>query len=529
MPVLEAKSLTKVFPGVVALDKVDVAFEAGTIHCVVGENGAGKSTLIKCLTGVYEPDEGHVLMGGRPMAAGEGLLMAKVAYVPQEIDLFGYMSVAENLFLPYNQSYFRGLVSQRRVEDRARPLLAKFGVKVEPDELVRDIPISYQQLLQVARATVNEDYEAIVLDEPTTSLTTDDAVLLFDIIRVIKDEGKAVIFISHKLDEIFQLGDEITVMREGRTTGHGRVGDLDIPKVITLMTGRSIDQNETFLSRAEPGETLLEVENLTGERFTDISFRLRAGEILGFYGLVGAGRSELMQAVFGYLPVYAGQVSVQGRVLRLGDTSHSVKRGLAYLPEERKKYGILPLLSVTENVAIAVLDKISSFFGISAAKEAAMADEVIASYDVKTPDAARPIRFLSGGNQQKVIIGRAMMAEPAILVFDEPTKGVDVAAKTEIYRVMRRLAEERGVGIILISSEMDEVRKCANRLLVLYDGRLVGEFGPEASRGEVMAAVIGVGRRPSSPERAHPDTPPNPPPGASAAAAGGPGQSPRET
>ena len=494
MPILEAKSLTKVFPGVMALDAVNVAFERGEIHCLVGENGAGKSTLIKCLTGVYEPDEGQVLVDGQALAPSSKALMRKVAYVPQEIDLFGHMSVAENLFLPYDQSYFRGLISQRKVEERARPLLAKFGIKVEPHELVKDIPISSQQLLQVARATVNEEYEAILLDEPTTSLTTDDTRLLFDIIRVLKSEGKAVIFISHKLDEVFALGDEITVMRNGRTVASSPISKIGIPAVITLMTGRAIDQNETFLSRADPGEVLLRVEHLTGERFTDISFELRAGEILGFYGLVGAGRSELMQAVFGYLPAYKGSAALKGAAIKLGDTSHAVKRGLVYLPEERKKYGILPLLSITENVSIAVLDKISTAFGVSAGKEAALADEVIRAYDVKTPDASKPIRFLSGGNQQKVIIGRAMMTEPAVLVFDEPTKGIDVGTKTEIYRMMRELAEERGVGIILISSEMEEVRKCANRLIILYDGRLVGEFGPEDSKDDILAAVIGVSR-----------------------------------
>jgi ribose transport system ATP-binding protein len=493
MPILEARDLTKVFPGVTALDSVNVAFEPGRIHCVVGENGAGKSTLIKCLTGVYEPDGGQVLIEGRRLAPGDLALAGRVAYVPQEIDLFGHMSVAENLFLPYDQSYFRGLVSQRRIEERARPLLAKFGIRVEPDELVKDIPISSQQLLQVARATVKEDCEAIVLDEPTTSLTNDDARLLFDIIRVIKGEGKAVVFISHKLEEVFALGDEITVMRNGRTVATSPIGAVDIPAVITMMTGRAIDQNETFISRAEPGEVLLEVDHLTGERFTDISFRLRAGEILGFYGLVGAGRSELMQAVFGYLPVYAGSAALAGRPMRLGDTSHAVRRGLVYLPEERKRYGILPLLSVTENVSIAVLDKISSIFGISARKEAAMAAEVVAAYDVKTPDASKPIRFLSGGNQQKVIIGRSMLVEPAVLVFDEPTKGIDVGTKTEIYRMMRSLAEDKGIGLILISSEMEEVRKCANRLIVLYNGRLAGEFEPGASKDDIMAAVIGVG------------------------------------
>jgi ribose transport system ATP-binding protein len=492
MPVLEARDITKVFPGVVALDRVNVSFEAGRIHCLVGENGAGKSTLIKCLTGVYQPEEGGILIGARKAGPNAAHLFKRIAYVPQEIDLFGHMSVAENLLLPYDRAHFKGLISQRRIEARARPILERFRIRVSPDELVKDIPISSQQLLQVARATVNEGCEAIMLDEPTTSLTTGDARLLFDIIRVIKAEGKAVIFISHKLDEIFALGDELTVLRNGRAVASGSVAGATVASVITQMTGRAIDQDESFLSRREPGETLLEVEGLTGARFTGVSFRLRAGEILGFYGLVGAGRSELMQAVFGYLPAYKGSVRVKGRPLRLGDTNHSVKRGLVYMPEERKRYGILPLLSIRENVSVAVLDRIATPFGISSRREAALTREVIEAYDVKTPDSSKAIRFLSGGNQQKVIIGRSMMVEPSILVFDEPTKGIDVGTKTEIYRMMRRLAEDKGVGIILISSEMEEVRRCSNRIIVLYDGRLAGEFGPEATKDDIMGAVIGM-------------------------------------
>ncbi|MDR1487199.1 MAG: sugar ABC transporter ATP-binding protein [Deltaproteobacteria bacterium] len=492
MTALEARNITKLFPGVVALDSVDIAFESGRIHCIVGENGAGKSTLIKCLTGVYQPDDGEIFIGGRKCGPPGSAIFKKVAYVPQEIDLFPNMSVAENLFLPYTQSYFKGLISQRKIQDKAWPFLEKFGIKVAPDQLVKDIPISSQQLLQVARATVNEDYEALMLDEPTTSLTTDDSAVLFNIIKRIKADDKAVIFISHKLEEVFGLGDEITIMRNGEMVSHSRIDQMDSASVITQMTGRTIDQNEVFFARRAPGEKLLEVEHLTGARFTDVSFTLRAGEILGFYGLVGAGRTELMQAIFGHLAVYSGTVKLRGIPHKLGDTSHSVSQGLIYLPEERKKYGILPQLSIRENVSISVLDRISSIFGISPAKENALADEVIAAYDVKTPDSQKAIQFLSGGNQQKVIIGRAMICRPKVLVFDEPTKGIDVGTKTEIYRMMRKLAEEKDIGIILISSELEEVRRCSNRLLVLYDGRQAAEFEAQADKDEILRAVIGV-------------------------------------
>ena len=303
MNILEAKNITKMFPGVIALDSVDIAFELGEIHAIIGENGAGKSTLIKCLTGVYEPEEGEILIGGKNAMKNKNLFN-KIAYVPQEIDLFGYMSVAENLFIPYEKSGIKGTVNQKELEERAISVLEKFSIPVKPGDLVKDISISSQQLLQIARATVHEDYEVLMLDEPTTSLTSKDTEILFDIVKKIKKENKAIIFISHKLEEIFQLADVITVFRNGKKVAYSELKDVDNNWVIRQMTGRELDQNEYFYSEKISDEVLLEVNNLTGEYFTDVSFSLRKGEILGFSGLVGAGRSELMQAIFGYLPVY---------------------------------------------------------------------------------------------------------------------------------------------------------------------------------------------------------------------------------
>lgn len=491
MKVLEAQNITKLFPGVVALDSVDISFEPGEIHCVIGENGAGKSTLIKCLTGVYEPEEGQVLIDGEDALKNKALF-DKVAYVPQEIDLFGYMSVAENLFLPYEKSGLKGLVNQRELEKKAVPLLEKFRIPVRPDELVKDISVSAQQLLQIARAAVHEDYEVLMLDEPTTSLTTSDTQILFDIVKEIKAENKAIIFISHKLEEIFALGDVLTVFRNGKKVAYSKVEGIDIPWVIRQMTGHELDQEQVFYSGKVMDEVLLEVDKLTGERFTDVSFTLKKGEILGFSGLVGAGRSELMQAIFGYLPVYSGSVKLDGADWKLGDTNYSVKHGFIYLPEERKKQGILPVLSIRENISVSVLEELKSGFSISKKKEEELAGRIIDTYDVKTPDADKEIQFLSGGNQQKVIIGRSMCCSPKVLVFDEPTKGIDVGTKAEIYRLMKELAEEKGIGIILISSEMEEIKKCSNRIIALYEGKKAGEYDAEADKEAILSAIIGV-------------------------------------
>lgn len=491
MKVLEANDITKLFPGVVALDSVDVSFEPGEIHAIIGENGAGKSTLIKCLTGVYEPEQGSVMINGEDALKNKALF-DKIAYVPQEIDLFGYMTVAENLFLPFEKSGFKGLVNQKELRKAAIPLLEKFKIPVEPDDLVKDISVSSQQLLQIARATVHEDYQVLMLDEPTTSLTTRDTQILFEIIENIKKEGKAIIFISHKLEEIFALADVITVFRNGKKVAYSKLEDVDITWVIRQMTGKEVDQNIKYYSDKCTDEVLLEVSHLTGARFTDVSFTLRKGEILGFSGLVGAGRSELMQAIFGYLPAYSGSVKLNGEEWKLGDTTYAVEHGFIYLPEERKKQGILPVLSIRENISVAVLDQLKTGFSVSHKKEEELAQKVIDTYQIKTPDTDKEIQFLSGGNQQKVIIGRAMCCEPKVMVFDEPTKGIDVGTKADIYRLMKELAQEKGIGIILISSEMDEVMKCSNRVIAMYNGNKVGEFDTDAVKEDIMSAIIGV-------------------------------------
>lgn len=331
-----------------------------------------------------------------------------------------------------------------------------------------------------------------MLDEPTTSLTTSDTEILFDIVRTIKKQNKAIIFISHKLEEIFSLGDVITVFRNGKMVAGDVISNVNIPWVIKQMTGKELDQDQVFCSEKVSEKVLLEVSNLTGEKFSDISFTLKKGEILGFSGLVGAGRSELMQAIFGYLPVYSGTVKLDGEAWKLGDTNYSVNHGFIYLPEERKKQGILPVLSIRENISVSTLDTLKSGFSISRRKEEELAREVIDTYDVKTPDTDKAIQFLSGGNQQKVIIGRAMKCNPKVLVFDEPTKGIDVGTKAEIYRLMKELAEEKGIGIILISSEMDEVKKCSNRIIALYEGKQAGEYDAKADKDTLLSAIIGV-------------------------------------
>ncbi len=491
MKILETKNITKIFTGVTALESVDISFNKGEIHCIIGENGAGKSTLIKCLTGVYKPEQGEVFIYGEN-AIKNRKLFNKIAYVPQEIDLFNHMTVAENLFIPYHKSGFRGLINPKLIKEKSIEVLEKFQIPVKPDDYIKDISISSQQLIQIARATVHADYEVLILDEPTTSLTTNDTRILFDILRKIKIENKSIIFISHKLEEIFELGDVITIFRNGKKIAYSILEDVNMPWVIQRMTGKEIERDTAFQSENVTDDLLLEVNNLTGANFKNISFQLKKGEILGFSGLVGSGRSEVMQAIFGYLPVYAGEVKVEGRKWKLGDTNYSVQHGFIYLPEERKKQGILPVLSVKENISILSLDNLKNSMCISTAKEKKLVEEVVNKYDIKTAEIEKEIKFLSGGNQQKSIIGRSMCCNPKILVFDEPTKGIDVGTKAEIYKHMKQLAEEKGIGIVLISSELEEVRKCSNRIIVLYNGMLYGEYNAKEEKEKIMSSIIGV-------------------------------------
>jgi len=493
MAVLEARNIVKRFPGVVALNKLNITIQPGTIHCVIGENGAGKSTLVKTLTGVYRPDEGEVWIDG-VNALEHPSAFSKIAYVPQELSLFPEMTVAENLFMPFNKSGMSSaLVTGSRLNKAAVAHLEKFHIDARPDSLVKYLTVSDQQLLQIARALTNKLAEVIILDEPTTSLTEREVERFFKIVRKLKDENHSIVFISHKLDEIYAIGDEITVMRNGEQVGSAPVSEMNQRQLISLMSGKDVDMDELFRPQEPVGEVLLEVTGLCGAKFNDINFQLREGEILGFAGLVGAGRSEIMQTIFGYLPETGGQVKLQGRPWKFRDTTASMKRGLIYLPEERKAHGILPDLSVRHNIGISVLNETRRGFFISPKKEAEISKEIIDLYEVKTSSAEKRIVFLSGGNQQKIIIGRAMRDRPKVLIFDEPTKGIDVKTKADIYRIMKHLAEVDRVGIILVSSEMKELLKCSNRVISIYEGGQTGEFETHlTSSEEIVGSIIGA-------------------------------------
>jgi ribose transport system ATP-binding protein len=497
MSVLEARGITKVFPGVKALDDVSLQIEKGRIHCIIGENGAGKSTLIKILTGIYACDKGEIRVNGVPV----NILDKKsknffrgIAYVPQELDLFSEMSVAENLFMPLKLNGLRCIISKSKLQTMAIPWLERFKMRSDPGQLVKNISVSERQMLQIARSMTDDNSEILILDEPTTSLTSTEAERLFDVLKELKSKGKAVVFISHKLEEIFAIGDEITVLRNGKKVADSPVRDVDISWVIAQMIGNEISQEETYSPEKTSAEVLMEVCGLAGAKFSNISFTLHKGEILGFSGLVGSGRTEIMQAIFGCLPVWSGEVKMEGAPWKFGDTSYAVRHGFVYLPEERKQQGILPKLSVKHNITAPLLERLRDGLFVAEKKETATAREIVNTYNIKISSLDQLIQNLSGGNQQKVIIGRSMFIRPKILVFDEPTKGIDIGSKVEIYRLMKKLAEEEQIGIILISSEMNEVLKCSNRIITIYLGNKAGESTAPFDKTKILNEIMGIKR-----------------------------------
>ena len=489
MAYLETRGLGRDFPGVTALNGVDLAIELGRTHILAGENGAGKSTLVKILTGTDRPSRGQVLIDGRD-PADDPSLYKNVAYVPQELNLFPQMSVAENLFMPFSRTGHGGLTVNRAALIReAQAYLDRFGIGAKPTDLVANISVSDQQLLQIARACTNASMKVLILDEPTSSLTGVEVERVFKVIRGLLDRDHAIVFISHKMEEVFEIGDDYTVLRNGEKVESGRIADITEADLIRAMSGRDLSFDEHFRPAGPVTDTIMSVRGLTGERFHDVDFDLKRGEILGFAGLVGAGRSEVMQTIFGFLKAKSGSVTVEGKPWALNDTSASVANGMLYLSEERKHHGILPLLSLRENIGISILSLTTGPLGISDRQERSLVQKIIDDYGIRTSGMGKRISQLSGGNQQKAIIGRAMATRPRVLIFDEPTKGIDIRTKSEIYRIMKGLAEE-GVGVILVSSEINELRKCASRIVTMHHGRVTGEFDTTDTSNETLVGAM---------------------------------------
>ena len=497
-PVFRLHEVTKRFGGVVAVEGVDFDLRPGEVHALVGENGAGKSTLMKIVDGLYEPDEGGLEVGGEEasFASPRDAEAAGIAMIPQELDLFPELSVAENLFVGRKRPRTRwGGLDWEAMQGEARRRLDALGVGLDATSTVKRLSAAEQQIVAIARALVGEA-RAVIMDEPTSALTDREARRLFDIIEDLTAGGVGVVYISHRLEEIFEISDRITVLRDGHHIRTAPASDLDAEELVRLMVGRPL--NELFTrSESSPGEVALEVRGLTREgEFEDASFALRRGEILGLAGLVGAGRTELAQSVFGIRPAESGEILVGGEEVGIRSPQAAMERGIFYVPEERRSQGLILPFSIKNNITLSILDRISRF-GFVARSERQTAEGFAKELSIRGGKLSDPVSRLSGGNQQKVVVAKALAREPNVLLLDEPTRGVDVGAKSEIYRLMDDLAKG-GKAILLISSELDEVLSMSDRVLVMREGRISGEFGRgEATQESVMTAATG-GNRPGA-------------------------------
>jgi len=490
--ILEMNGISKRFPGVLALDNVTVKVRPGTVHALMGENGAGKSTLMKCLFGIYTPDQGEILMDGSRIVLADSrqALDHGISMIHQELLSVPCRNVMENLWLGRFPMMGFGpfkFVNHRRMAEDTRKLFAELKMSIDPKKWVRDLSVSQAQSIEIAKA-VSYSAKVIIMDEPTSSLTEHEVSHLFEIIRRLRDQGVAIIYISHKLEEILAISDEVSIMRDGRGVGTYHARDLTTDMIINLMVGR--DLTHRFPPRSNvPGEVVMAVENLTSaERhsFRDVSFDLRKGEILGVGGLVGARRTELIESIFGLRPVESGVIRINGKPQKIGNPIKAKRLKLALLTEERRATGIIPMLSVKDNMLIANLQKYIRFGLLSERKGSEDTKRSIDMLRVKTPSEKSAIQDLSGGNQQKVLFAKWLLTEPDILILDEPTRGIDVGAKYEIYSIIAELAL-RGKSIIMISSEMPELLGMSDRIMVMCEGRMTGILeGREASQEQIM-------------------------------------------
>ena len=497
-PLLSLRGLEKSFPGVRALRAVDFEVRAGEIMALVGENGAGKSTLMKILNGVDRPDAGSLRWRGQegfPASPAEAQA-AGISMIHQELALVPDLDVGRNLFLGREPRWGPGLVDRRRLYREAQEELDQLGLAVDARATVRDYPLAQQQMIEVAKA-LSLRARLLVMDEPTSSLTGREVEVLFERMRSLRSRGIALVFISHRMEEIFAIADRITIMRDGAVVSVDPAANLDADEVIRRMVGREVgDPGEGggWPAVAADAEPLLEVEGLgRGRAFRDISFRLQPGEILGVSGLVGAGRTELAEALFGVRPAEVGRLRVQGREQRIRHPGDALRAGIALVPEDRKGQGLFLGMSVGANTVMAVLSRfLAAGLFLRHGRLRRVAEQFVERLRVRTPSVRQEVRNLSGGNQQKVVIAKWLALEPKVLILDEPTRGIDVGAKAEIYRLMRSLAAE-GMGILMISSELPEILGVSTRILVLHEGRLAGSFLPaETDSDELMRAATGT-------------------------------------
>ncbi|WBW50707.1 sugar ABC transporter ATP-binding protein [Peptoniphilus equinus] len=487
--ILKCENIVKTFPGVKALDGVNLTIYENEAMALMGENGAGKSTLIKILSGVHQADSGKIYLDGQEVhiANVTDAALLNIAVIHQELNLIPSLSVSENIFL--GRELQNGVfLNKTEMQKQSRAILERLGLSIDPKQAVGKLSIANQQMVEIARALL-EDARIIIMDEPTDALTDKEVQVLFSVIRQLKAQGKSIVYISHRLEEIFEVCERATILRDGTFIAEEKVSDLDQNKIIKLMVGREITEQFPY-HPGNPAKSILQVEGLTNDFVSDISFELKSGEVLGVAGLVGSGRTELAKTIYGFYTIHSGTLNLGGKKLDLKSTADGIKHGITYVSEDRKKDGLILPMNVTENITISALKQVSGKFGISKDKERKVSNDFVERMRIKTPSLNQKLKNLSGGNQQKVSIARGLMNETRVLILDEPTRGVDVGAKKEIYDIVNDL-KAQGVGVLLISSDMPELLGMSDRILVMHEGRLKGELTHnEATQERIMSLIL---------------------------------------
>ena len=496
--VFEARGIEKTFPGVKALSNVDFALREGEVHALVGENGAGKSTLMMVLGGVYQPDKGELFIDGQKVhfSNPQESIKSGVGIVFQELSLIQQLNVAENIF--YNRQPVNrfGMIRKKELYAKTQEMLDMFEIdSFNPSTQVSKLSVANQQVVEILKA-MSEHPRFIILDEPTSSLSETETQQLFKNIRKLKEQGIAFVYISHHLSEIFEIADTVTVLRDGQTITNAKVSDIDEDFLISNMVGRSIE--DIYGNRAEDekiGDVIFEAKGLTRKGvFEDVSFQVRKGEIVGFSGLVGAGRTEVGRAIFGADPLDAGEMTLMGKPVKITSCDQAIREGIGYMTEDRKALGLYLKFNIRQNLAANRLKEFTHSGWISDRELDQSAENTVREYNVVTPSIKKEVNQLSGGNQQKVLLAEWMSIRPKLLIVDEPTRGVDVGAKCEIYKILRRMAAQSDCGIVMISSDLPEVLGVSDRIVVMRDGRKVGELdGATATEKSVMSLAAGSG------------------------------------
>lgn len=488
--ILELKGITKEFPGVRALDNVSVNVERGTIHGLVGENGAGKSTLIKILAGIYQPTSGTITMNGKEehFATPIQARHTGIAVVHQEIKLAEPLTVAENMFLGNVLTDSKGLVDWKGMRKRAQEIVDDLGMDIDVNAQVSSLTVAKKQIVEIMHA-INANSQILVMDEPSAVLTDRELEVMFRIVRQLREKGITIIYISHRLDEVFDLCDNVTILRDGQMIDTLPIEQVTREKLINLMVGREMGQ-EYPKEEVAIGDTVLKVNNLYASFLEDINFEVKHGEIFGISGLVGAGRTELARAILGIDKIKKGSVEVNGKKVKYHTFRQAITDGLGLVPEDRKLQGLVQIMTVEKNTTLVNLDGVLSGFVIDAKKEKAVAEEYVQKLHTMTPSVDTQVQFLSGGNQQKVVIAKWLFQNSDILFLDEPTRGIDVGAKAEIYRLITAMVKE-GKTVIMISSEMPELLGMCDRIMVMHEGHKKGELlRSEATQEKIMAMCV---------------------------------------